>query len=109
MEQGIIPASRLQRLDWMYNDVSAKVGADDEQENLAEEYLLGKSVNQNAKDKEDSGPGFAKKDENFVSFGANDENEAFSRMVEDPLVQMRKEEMESRSQIQQNPLQLNKV
>ena len=42
MEAGLIPASTLERLDWMYSDRNAANGGADQQ--TAEEYLMGKPV-----------------------------------------------------------------
>ena len=41
VEAGMIPKSNLERLDWMYTDRTAM-----QNEQTAEEYLLGKPVNQ---------------------------------------------------------------
>lgn len=49
IEQGMIPESSLQRLDWMYQDISKR------DENLAEEFLMGKPIDERAAAKEDAG------------------------------------------------------
>lgn len=85
----------------MYNDVTRAAQGDDQDGALAEDYLLGKPVNRIDKEELEGTENMFKKkeqEEQFVSFGANDENEAFSRMVEDPLVQIRKQEMERRQE-----------
>lgn len=101
VQQGIIPASHLERVQFMYDaGAGGRQQVEGDQEdgiNFAEDYLLGKPINQiDRKETEDKQDIFKQNKDDpqqFVSFGANDENEAFKRMVEDPLVLMKSREI----------------
>ena len=78
-KMGIIPQSSLQRIDWMYQDRSAQNNG-----NNAEDFLLGKPV------KEIESHGDRKEPKKIIPVIRDSytttENEAFVKMMEDPLV-----------------------
>lgn len=82
VEAGIIPASSLQRIEWMYTDRNAQ--SKDEQ--TAEEFLMGKPIDKvNEPSHNDPSPSGALNP-------LEDENEVFARMVNDPLMHIKKME-----------------
>ena len=92
VENGLIPKSHLNRLDFMYQgpDCSNKLIS-------AEEFLLGKSIEEEeASNKKKLVPVFQ---ENY----SNPINEAFTKVHEDPLYLIKKEEMRQRKEIEENP------
>ena len=66
----------------MYQDITKK----DEQ--LAEDYLLGKAIDSKEQAKQDAGQDRFK-DKEDIGFGDMEESEAFQRLVEDPLVKIK--------------------
>jgi len=101
VKEGIIPASSLTQIEWMYQDRSAF----NKDEKTAEDYLLGKAVSEkelNSGPKGDltAGEGgnlasiLEKTDQQLVEAFTTNENEAFLRMKEDPLVMIKQKEME---------------
>jgi len=92
---GLIPESRLQRLDWMYQgpDASSDI-------TTAEEYLLGKPIKDNKpEEKKHFTPVFQ---ESY----SNPQNEIFTKMHEDPLFSIKKEEHSKRKEIENNPYKM---
>ena len=92
VEHGLIPASHLNRLDFMYQgpENSSKI-------NTAEEFLLGKPLNNESEaNKRHFTPIFQ---ESYT----NPQNEAFTKLHEDPLFNIMKEEMKQRKEIESNP------
>lgn len=109
VEAGLIPRSELDKMDWMYNFYGHG-----EAENNAEEYLLGKKVEK-----------IGEEDKNVASLknrkmrfndtiddtndNKNDANEDFIRIQEDPLFQIRREEMMRKQQILNNPVKMKAI
>ena len=79
VEAGLIPKSHLQRLDWMYEGGAIK-------NTSSEEYLLGKPV----KDSESMGGKW--RPTLFKEGTANQRNEIFTKVHEDPLFTIKHEE-----------------
>ena len=95
VEHGLIPASHLNRLDFMYQgpENSSKI-------NTAEEFLLGKPLNNESEaNKRHFTPIFQ---ESYT----NPQNEAFTKLHEDPLYNIMKEEMKQRKEIESNPYKI---
>ena len=95
VEHGLIPASHLNRLDFMYQgpENSSKI-------NTAEEFLLGKPLNNESEaNKRHFTPIFQ---ESYT----NPQNEAFTKLHEDPLFNIMKEEMKQRKEIESNPYKI---
>jgi len=82
VEAGIIPESSLQKIEWMYQG-----GTSQNKGNSAEDFLLGKPVkelNQEGKEKQDP---YGKSIVPVIrATYATPENEAFTKMIEDPMV-----------------------
>lgn len=109
VEAGLIPRSELDKMDWMYNFYGHG-----EAENNAEDYLMGKKI-------EKIGP----EDKNITTLknrkmrfnetfddtedARNDPNEDFIKIQEDPLFQIRKEEMARKQQILNNPVKMKAI
>jgi len=100
VDAGLIPASYLQRLDWMYQ------GPSQAQSNNAEDYLLGKSVKEadleSDKPKRTIIPVIKEST-------ANNDNETFTKMMEDPLVLIKQEELKARREILDNPVKMKEI
>ena len=77
VQAGLIPESELHKMDWMYNH-----GVLDKDKNIAEEYLMGKPV-----EEQPSRTHVVKES------ATNEANEDFSRAVEDPLLVIKKQEL----------------
>ena len=95
VEHGLIPLSHLNRLDFMYQgpENSSKI-------NTAEEFLLGKPLNNdNDANKRHFTPIFQ---ESYT----NPQNENFTKLHEDPLFNIMKEEMKQRKEIESNPYKI---
>ena len=109
VREGIIPQSSLTQIEWMYQDRSAF----NKDEKTAEEFLLGKEVSekqlrtaaqtgqQQAGDLTEGERGnmaniLEKTDQQLVESFTTNENEAFLRMKEDPLVLIKQREIEQR-------------
>lgn len=93
----------MQRLDWMYQDVSKR------DENLAEEYLMGKPIDERQAAKEDAGEEKFVKQDDAIDFGEFEESEAFQRMVEDPMVKIKQMEMSKRNEAKSDNVQMAKI
>ena len=101
----VISESAAQRIEWMYQDRSAQQQASAPN---AEDFLCGKAV---------KGPGereaddFRKKIVPVIRGDtyATPENEAFLKMMEDPLVQIKQKELEARRQVLDNPLKMKQI
>jgi hypothetical protein len=98
VEAGLIPASHLQRLDWIYQ-------APETTSNIttAEEFLLGKPLkDEKPEEKRHFTPVFQ---ESY----SNPQNEVFTKVHEDPLFVMKKEELKSRKEIEENPYRMKMI
>ena len=99
VEAGLIPASHLNRMDWMYQ------GANKMQEKQSEDYLLGKKIEE--KDLE-------KKPQNtftplYKEEIGNIKNEEFTKLHEDPLFMIKQEEMKRKKEIIENPIKMKDI
>lgn len=95
VEAGLIPSSHLERLDWIYQ-------APESTSNIttAEEILLGKPLkDERPEDKRHFTPVFQ---ESY----SNPQNEIFTKIHEDPLYILKKEEMKARKEIEENPYRM---
>jgi hypothetical protein len=98
VQAGLIPASALDRMDWIY-EWGNKV-----QDKSKEEYLLGKPVDQSVtKDKK---PQFTPL---FKESTANSQNEAFTKLHEDPMFFIRQEELKRKKEIIENPMKMKDI
>lgn len=89
---GLIPEAHLQRLDWMYQGPECTSDI-----TTAEEYLLGKPIKEvKPEDKKHFTPVFQ---ESY----SNPQNEVFTKIHEDPLFSIKKEEFNKRKEIEDNP------
>jgi len=91
VEAGLIPESQLGRMDWMYQapDSNDKI-------QTAEDFLLGKPVEDVKK----------KVIPVFQESHSNIQNEIFTKIHEDPLFAMKKEELKARKEIEENPYRM---
>ena len=101
VEAGLLPASVLDRQEWIY-EWGNKV-----QDQSKEDYLLGKAVTQTQDKERDNRkyPFTPLLKEGF----ANAQNEAFVKLHEDPLFMIKQEEMKRRSEIINNPLKMREI
>lgn len=107
VNKGLIPASQLNRLDFMYQ---CPVPEGNQKNNQNEDFLLGKRLNdesnnifiKNKNQKKNIIPMFA---DNY----ANQRNEDFVRIHEDPLYLILKEEKKQRKEIEQNPYKMKMI
>jgi len=102
VEAGLLPASVLDRQEWIY-EWGNKV-----QDQSKEDYLLGKPVQEREKE--------APRDNKKYPFTpllkesyASTQNEAFVKLHEDPLFMIKQEEMKRRSEIINNPLKMREI
>ena len=86
VQQGLIPESSLNMIEWMYQDRAAF----NKSEATAEEYLLGKQVTD--RDLQQN----VRKQAMMAEAYTTTENEAFLRLKDDPLVQIKEMEQEQR-------------
>lgn len=101
VEAGLIPYS--ERLDWMYEGVVQSADAED--------YLLGKPVDDKA-EKESELNKLKSKTGSLLSNSSDalpSSRDQISKLKEDPLLTMRRKEMEQRSQMLKNPLNKQKL
>lgn len=98
----VISESAAQRIEWMYQDRSASQQANAPN---TEDFLVGKPVKQAGEDD------FRKKIVPVIRGDtyATPENEAFLKMIEDPLVQIKQKELEARRQVVDNPLKMKQI
>ena len=107
VDKGLIPASQLNRLDFMYQCPDPEAT---QKSNPNEDFLLGKRLDDNTDNifmknkiqKKNIVPMFA---DNY----ANPKNEDFVRIHEDPLYLILKEEQKQRKEIEQNPYKMKKI
>ena len=107
VSKGLIPASQLNRLDFMYQCPDPE---GNQKSNPNEDFLLGKRLDdesnnifmKNRKPKKNLVPMFA---DNY----ANPKNEDFARIHEDPLYLILKEEKKQRTEIEQNPYKMKMI
>ena len=105
--KGLIPASQLNRLDFMYQCPEPETT---QKTNPNEDFLLGKRIDdesnnifmKNKNQKKNIIPMFA---DNY----ANPKNEDFVRIHEDPLYLILKEEKKQRKEIEQNPYKMKMI
>ena len=97
VEHGLIPASHLNRLDFMYQGPENNNNI-----NTAEEFLLGKSL----KNTDDNKPHFTPC---FQESYSNPQNENFTKIHEDPMYLIMKEEMRQIKEIEENPYKMKKI
>ena len=90
VEAGLIPKSRLQRLDWMYEGGAIK-------NTSSEEYLLGRPVTEPETIQGEWRPVLCKEST------ANMNNEIFTKIHEDPMYAILHEEQRRRKDILNNP------
>lgn len=92
---GLIPEAHLQRLDWMYQGPECTSDI-----TTAEEYLLGKPIKDSKpEDKKHFTPVFQ---ESY----SNPQNEIFTKIHEDPLFSIKREEHNKRKEIEDNPYKM---
>ena len=107
VDKGLIPASQLNRLDFMYQCPDPEAT---QKSNPNEDFLLGKRLDDNTDNifmknkiqKKNIVPMFA---DNY----ANPKNEDFVRIHEDPLYLILKEEQKQRKEIEQNPYKMKMI
>ena len=108
VEKGLIPASHLERLDFMYQCPQPENG-ENNNNNKNEEFLLGKRLDDESENM------FIKKNKKkkiipkFADTYANPKNEEFVRIHEDPLYLILKEEKKQRQEIEQNPYKMKMI
>ena len=99
VEAGILPESALNSMEWMYPTLSGQ-----DVKNDTEEYLLGKPV-------EVGKPELGLNQDKIRTFSGttvNPFNEDFIKVREDPLYELRKEEMKRKEEIMNNPVVMQK-
>lgn len=95
IEAGLIPASHMQRLDWIYQGPECNKDI-----TTAEEVLIGKSLkDEKPEDKRYFTPVFQ---ESY----SNPQNEIFTKIHEDPLFLIKKEQLQKRKDIEDNPYKM---
>jgi hypothetical protein len=94
IEAGLIPSSHLQRLDWMYQGTEHTQNI-----TTSEEVLIGKSPKEKGEVKKQFTPVFQ---ESY----SNPNNEVFTKIHEDPLYVIRREEQRQRKEIEENPYKM---
>jgi hypothetical protein len=97
VEAGLIPSSHLQRLDWIYQGPECASNI-----TTAEEFLLGKPLKDEKEEKRHFTPVFQ---ESY----SNPQNEIFTRLHEDPLFHIKKEEFKNRKEIEDNPYRMKMI
>ena len=115
IDQGIIHESKLHQIEWMYQDRAAF----NDEEKTAEQYLLGEAVTEGHLHGKPKGgadskcarlaEGIHKTDQHLVENFTTNENEAFLRMKDDPLVQIKQAELAQRQQVYDNPMALKQI
>jgi hypothetical protein len=98
VEAGLIPKSHLQRLDWMYEGGAIR-------NQSAVEYLISKPFEE--ADPEAPRPEW--RPTLCKESTANQSNEVFTKVHEDPLFLIKQEEMRRRQDILSNPLKMSKL
>lgn len=102
VEAGLIPASHLNRMDWMYQ------GANKQYEKKNEDYLLGKKITEKDLIQTDSGkkPPFVPTYKEEIG---NVKNEEFTKLHEDPMYLITQEEMKRKQEIIDNPIKMRDI
>jgi hypothetical protein len=95
VEAGLIPSSHLDRLDWIYQGPESNSNI-----TTAEEVLLGKPL------KDERGQYKRPIIPVFQESYSNPQNEIFTKIHEDPLFVLKKEEMKARKEIEENPYRM---
>eukprot|EP01016_Furgasonia_blochmanni_P057092 TRINITY_DN9853_c0_g1_i1.p1 TRINITY_DN9853_c0_g1~~TRINITY_DN9853_c0_g1_i1.p1 ORF type:complete len:601 (+),score=130.20 TRINITY_DN9853_c0_g1_i1:64-1866(+) len=98
VEAGLIPASHLNRMDWMY-----EWGSKATQKNT-EDYLTGKPIDEKKTD--DKKPPFQPL---FKESTVNPQNEAFTKLHEDPLFLIQQEQLKRKKEIMENPMKMKNI
>ena len=111
VQAGIIPKSSLEKISWMYPEKRQQdLGYMGGSKESAEEYLLGKSITDRdlrEHNRTETGP---KKIVPVIrQSNASAENEAFTRMMEDPLMHIKLKEQEARNKLVDNPLTMEQI
>ena len=99
VEAGLISASQLNRMDWMYQ------GANKMQEKQSEDYLLGKKLEEKDLEKKPQSTFTPLYKEEI----GNIKNEEFTRLHEDPLFMIKQEEMKRKKEIIENPIKMKDI
>lgn len=94
IDAGLIPASHMQRLDWLYQGPECNKDI-----TTAEEFLIGKPLNDKPEEKKYFTPVFQ---ESY----SNPQNEIFTKIHEDPVFLMKKEELKQRKELEDNPYKM---
>lgn len=94
IDAGLIPASHMQRLDWLYQGPECNKDI-----TTAEEFLIGKPLNDKPEEKKYFTPVFQ---ESY----SNPQNEIFTKIHEDPVFLMKKEELKQRKDLEDNPYKM---
>ena len=103
---GLIPASHLNRLDWIYE------GGNKVQQKNTEEYLMGKPVTEkelqggNQNKEKGSNPHMVPLYKEEIG---NAKNEAFTKLHEDPLYLIMQEEMRTKREVLANPVKMKNI
>lgn len=101
VEAGLIPASHLNRMDWMYQGVNKL------QEKQNEDYILGKKLEEKDLEKKPQQTGgFTPLYKEEIG---NIKNEEFTRLHEDPLFMIKQEEMKRKKEIIENPIKMKDI
>jgi len=93
VDAGLIPASHMQRLDWLYQGPECNKDI-----TTAEEFLIGKPL-----DKPEEKKYFTPV---FQESYCNPQNETFTKIHEDPVFLMKKEELRHRKELEDNPYKM---
>ena len=94
VQAGQLPASQLERLDWIYEFKG-------NHEKTAEEYLMGKKLTEDGKPKETK---FVSKEQI-----TNQLCEDFFKVHEDPLFLIKSEEVKARKAVENNPMKMKQI
>ncbi|ETV97478.1 hypothetical protein, variant [Aphanomyces invadans] len=97
-------ANTTERVDWMYEGPMAA----SQREKTAEEYLLGKEYEEKPEDNElkklSSQPGSL-----YMQSGPGTANDAFSRLNEDPMMFIKKQQKATQLSIMKNPMKMKRI
>ena len=102
VNKGLLPASHLNRIDFMYQCPEAN-----KKNNPEEDYLLGKRIDEDIfhEKKNYKKPIIPKFQETY----SNPKNEDFTKVHEDPMYLILKEEQRQRKEIEQNPYKMKLI
>ncbi|DAZ99982.1 TPA: hypothetical protein N0F65_001986, partial [Lagenidium giganteum] len=96
-------SATLERLDWMYEGPMAH------NTNSAEEYLLGKEYKPDEAESDLKKLGESKYGSLALTKAALPANDAFSRLNEDPLMMIRKQQQLAQENVLKNPVKMGKI